>query len=76
MVCEVLLSLTVCLLAPAGIAALWPRSRPDLSISNPQSFVEILSISVSRDGQTLEIRSGVLQRRPVDATLHDSLTVC
>ena len=42
----------------------------------PSIFVEILSISVSRDGQTLEIRSGVLQRRHVDVTLHDSLTVC
>ena len=60
MVCEVLLSPTVCLLIPAGVAALWPRSRPDLNISSPESFVEILSISVSRD-QTLEIRSGVFE---------------
>jgi hypothetical protein len=63
-------------LIPAGIASLWPRSRPDLNISSPQSFVESLSISVSRDGQTLEIRSSVLQRRHVDVTLHDSITVC
>jgi len=35
---------------------------------HPHSFVETLSIGVSREGQTLENRSSVLPRRLVDVT--------
>jgi nucleotide-binding universal stress UspA family protein len=53
--CEVLLSPTVCFLIPARYRRFVADTRPDLNISNPPSSVEILSIIVSRDGQTIEI---------------------
>jgi len=75
-VCEVLLSPTVSLLIPAGIAVLWPAPAQFKHLQAPQSLSKILSIIVSRDGRTLEVRSSVMQRRHVDVTMHDSLTVC